>query len=65
MAFKCMECEGSGYCMACGGRGIVRLNNYASRYVECDECLGARTCMYCHGEGFFEDSGDDDEDEAA
>ncbi len=66
MVYKCQECEGSGYCMACGAMGVMKLNNYVGRYVACEECSGLRVCMYCKGQGWFDDSGeDDDEDEAA
>lgn len=42
---SCHQCNGSGKCSGCAGRGEYRSNGY---YYDCPSCRGTGKCLGCH-----------------
>lgn len=47
----CQQCDGTGICHICDGRGGNWYGAYNSRWDACLSCHGKRTCTYCGGDG--------------
>ncbi len=50
---KCRNCNGTGICPFCGGKGWYE-NIYNDHIYDCIECHGMKSCRICYGKGVFD-----------